>query len=132
MTTRRRVTVSLPPHLILAADRRAQELDRSRSWVVAEALRAHLQYDAGASPSVSAGAVAEAPPAAYAAPQVAESRRRRLRTDAALPPEERLWRAEQLGRLARRAQARGPRRAVIIFESYEDFYEWRKSRLIGA
>jgi heme-degrading monooxygenase HmoA len=49
-----------------------------------------------------------------------------------LPPEERLRRAEELGRLARQAQTRGPRKVIIIFDSYEDFYEWRKSRLIGA
>jgi hypothetical protein len=72
------------------------------------------------------------PPASYAAAEVAEARRRRLRSEAALPPEERLRRAEELGRLARQAHARGPRRVIIIFDSYEDFYEWRKSRLIGA
>jgi len=87
---------------------------------VAEALRAHLERDAGAAP------------AAYAAAEVAEARRRRLRAEAALPPEERLRRAEQLGRLARAVQARRPRSVIIIFESYEDFYEWRKTRLIGA
>ncbi len=129
---KKRITITLPPDLILAADRRAGELDRSRSWVVAEALRAQLVPEEGATPSSPAGAVAEAPPATHAAAELAEARRSRLRAEVALPPEERLRRAEELGRLARQAQPRGPRRVIIIFDSYEDFYEWRKSRLIGA
>ena len=133
MTKRKkRITITLPPDLIVAADRRAEQLDRSRSWVVAEALRAQLVQHEGATPLSPAGAVAEAPPATYAAVDVAEARRSRLRAELALPPEERLRRAEELGRLARQAQPRGPRRVIIIFDSYEDFYEWRKSRLIGA
>jgi hypothetical protein len=72
------------------------------------------------------------PPASHAPAEVAEARRSRLRSEAALTPEERLRRAEQLGRLARQAQRRAPRKAIIIFESYEDFYEWRRCRLIGA
>jgi hypothetical protein len=128
---KKRITITLPPDLVVAADRRAQELDRSRSWVVAEALRAQLLQDEGGAPSAPAARVAE-PPASHAAAEVAEARRSRLRSEAALPPEERLRRAEELGRLARQAQTRGPRKVIIIFDSYEDFYEWRKSRLIGA
>ena len=125
---KKRITVTLPPDLVVAADRRAEQLDRSRSWVVAEALRAQLVQHEGATPS----SAAEAPPATHTAAEVAEARRSRLRAEVALPPEERLRRAEELGRLARQARPRGPRRVIIIFDSYEDFYEWRKSRLIGA
>ncbi len=121
---KKRITITLPPDLIVAADRRAQELDRSRSWVVAEALRAQLVPHEGATPS--------SPAATQAAAELAQARRSRLRAEVALPPEERLRRAEELGRLARQAQPRGPRKVIIIFDSYEDFYEWRKSRLIGA
>ncbi|MEE8191726.1 MAG: ribbon-helix-helix domain-containing protein [Gemmatimonadales bacterium] len=121
---KKRITITLPPDLIVAADRRAQELDRSRSWVVAEALRAQLVQHEGATPS--------SPAATQAAAELAQARRSRLRAEVALPPEERLRRAEELGRLARQAQPRGPRKVIIIFDSYEDFYEWRKSRLIGA
>ncbi|KPK81050.1 MAG: hypothetical protein AMS25_08030 [Gemmatimonas sp. SM23_52] len=99
---------------------------------MAEALRAHLRQDDPATASPPARAVTEAPLAAYAAAELAKARRERLRAEAALPTEERLRRAEELGHLARQAQARGPRRVIIIFDSYEDFYEWRKSRLIGA
>jgi hypothetical protein len=50
----------------------------------------------------------------------------------ALSPSERLRRAEELGSLARQAQGRGRRQQAIGFESYEDFYEWKKRRLIGG
>ncbi|HEY6224515.1 MAG TPA: hypothetical protein VIW26_12075, partial [Gemmatimonadales bacterium] len=59
-------------------------------------------------------------------------RRRHLATDLRLSPAERLRRAEELGRLARAAQRRRPRQQIIAFDSYEDYYEWRKTRLIGA
>ena len=120
--TKKRVTITLPPELIAAADHRAQELDRSRSWVVAEALRAHLLQDDGMTPPAPAMRVAE-PPASYAAAEVAEARRSRLRSEAELPPEERLRRAEELGRLAQRAQARGPRKVIIIFDSLEIIFQ---------
>lgn len=34
-----RIAITLPRELLVAADRRARELDRSRSWVIAEAIR---------------------------------------------------------------------------------------------
>ena len=37
------ISVSLPPDLVQALDREAQRLGRSRSWVVAEAARRHLE-----------------------------------------------------------------------------------------
>lgn len=132
MMQKKRITITLPPDLILAADRLAERLDRSRSWVVAEALRAHLAPDYEATASLTAVDAAEAPSTTYAPAEVAQARRAHLRAEAALPPEERLRRAEELGRLAHLVHPRGPRKVIIIFDSYEDFYEWRKSRLIGA
>lgn len=118
-----RITITLPEDLLAAADARAKRVDRSRSWVVVEALRDGL--------TSGATAVRE-PVAAYAAREVADARRRHLATDLRLPPAERLQRAEELGRLARAAQRRGSRRQVIAFDSYEDYYEWRKTRLVGG
>jgi hypothetical protein len=68
----------------------------------------------------------------YAASEVAEARRRHLAAEVALSPAERLRRAEELGRLARQAHPRGRRHQVIGFDSYQDFYQWKKGRLIGA
>lgn len=118
-----RITITLPEDLLAAADARAKRVDRSRSWVVVEALRDGL--------TSGATAVRE-PVAAYAAREVADARRRHLATDLRLPPAERLQRAEELGRLARAAQRRGSRQQVIAFDSYEDYYEWRKTRLVGG
>ena len=116
-----RITITLPAELVAAADTRATQLDRSRSWVVAEALRSRLAAAAVREPSV-----------AYAAREVAAARRQHLGSDLRLSPAERLRRAEELGRLGRSAQRRGRRSQVIGFDSYEDYYEWKKARLVGA
>jgi ribbon-helix-helix CopG family protein len=118
-----RITITLPRDLLAAADGRAKRLDRSRSWVVVEALRAFVTTEP---------AVVREPVARHAVQEVADARRRHLAADLRLPPAERLRRAEELGRLARAAQRRRPRQQIIAFDSYEDYYEWRKTRLIGA
>ncbi len=125
-----RVSITLPRDLATAADKRARALDRSRSWLVADALRQYLGASVAAPPSP--GRVSEAPAAVYAAREVAEARTRHLAAEMKLPAEERLLRAEQLGQLARQAQRRGRRQQIIGFETYEDFYEWKKARLVGA
>jgi predicted transcriptional regulator len=117
-----RVTITLPSDLLAAADARARQLDRSRSRVVVEALRTYL-----------AAPVVREPGVVYAAREVAEARRLHLATELRLPPAERLRRAEELGRLGRAAQRRKPRQQIIGFDTYEDYYEWkRKARLVGV
>ncbi len=123
MSTLTRITITLPKDLLAAADARARRLDRSRSWVLAEALRVLL---------TERTPVVREPVTAYAAREVEDARRRHLASDLRLVPGERLRRAEELGRLARSAQQRGPRHQVVAFDSYEDYYEWRKTRLIGG
>jgi len=118
-----RITITLPRDLLAAANARARRLNRSRSWVVVEALRAFVTREP---------TVVREPVAGYAVQEVADARRRHLATDLRLSPAERLRRAEELGRLARAAQRRRPRQQIIAFDSYEDYYEWRKTRLIGA
>jgi len=121
-----RISITLPREVVAAADRRAAELDRPRSWVVVAALRAYLSRPAG-----EGNRVAEATPPPYEVRQVADARRRHLESDLSLPPAERLRRAEELGRLARRGK--GTRRHQIIgFDTYEDFHEWKKGRLAGT
>ena len=128
-----RISVTVPRSLVAAADRRARELERSRSWVVAEALRRHLQSDhADQSAGPRPRAVREAAPHPYAGAEVAEARRRHLAAELALSPAERLHRAEELGRLALQSQGRGRRQQIIGFDSYEDYYQWKRARLIGG
>ena len=129
-----RITITIPPDLIEAADAKAKALGRSRSWVLVEALRRYL-----AAPR-SAGAVGEpvahpyaASPAALpvdAAAEVAASRQRRLRAEARLPELERLRRAEELARLGRRADHAGASAQIVGFDTYEDYYQWKRNRLI--
>src|SRR6266496_1180571 len=112
-----RISITLPQEVLAAADREAKRLDRSRSWVVAEAVRRYVkEHGAGSSEQVR---------------EVAEARRRHLLADLKLSPAERLRRAEELVRLARLVHPRRRRQQVIGFDSYEDFYEWKKARLVG-
>jgi len=120
-----RVSITLPRDVLAAADRRARTLDRSRSWLIVEALRAYLATPAG-SPSAR---VRESD----AVQEVADARRQHLAADLKRSPAERLQRAERLARLARQVRPRGGRRQQVIgFDSYEDFYEWKKARLAGV
>jgi hypothetical protein len=124
-----RISITLPQELVVAADRRARQLDRSRSWVVADALRTALS----ASTTQSPGQVREPAPV-YAAAAVAEARQRHLSADLALSLEERVRRAEDLSRLAKLARRlpTGRRQQIIGFDAYEDYYQWKKARLAGA
>jgi hypothetical protein len=81
--------------------------------------------------TASARVVSE-PSVAYGAREVAAARRLHAAADLRLSPTERLRRAEELGQLARAAQRRATRHQVIAFDSYEDYYEWKKARLVGA
>ena len=130
-----RISVTIARSLVAAADRRARELDRSRSWVVSEALRQYLGVGVTTElghATRSVRAVREPPAPPYAASEVAEARRRHVVAELALSPGERLRRAEELGRLAREAQHRATRHQVIGFDTYEDYYEWKKTRLVGG
>ena len=124
-----RISITLPRDVLAAADRRARALDRSRSWLIVEAIRTYLATPARAP---SAG-VWEPDPPAYAVREVADARRQHLAADLKRSPAERLRRAEELARLARQVRPRrGRRQQVIGFDSYEDFYEWKRARLAGA
>jgi hypothetical protein len=114
-----RIAITLPRELLAATDRCAKESDRSRSRVIVDALRAYL-----ASPS----AVREEIHPAYGSDAVGVARREQLARDLARSPAERLRAAEEGARLAK---SRRPRRAsvqqIIGFDSYDDFYEWKKA-----
>ena len=115
-----RIAITLPRDILSALDRRAKERDRSRSRVIVDAIRAYL----GAPTTV------REPVAAYGSDAIGAARRAQLERDLARTPAERLATAEELGRLARGARrgARSPRRQIISFDSYEDFYEWKLSQ----
>jgi hypothetical protein len=123
-----------------AADQRAENIDRSRSWVLTEALRQYLAHSAASRSAreEATTAYAVAPdqrggtdePATDAAAEIQAARVRRLRSELALPALERLRRAEELARLSAPHTESGVSLQVMGFDTYEAYYEWRKSRLI--
>ena len=124
-----RISITLPRDVLAGADRRARALDRSRSWLLVEALRTYLATPAR-SPNAGVG---EPDAPVYAVREVADARRQHLAADLKRSPAERLRRADELARLARQVRPRrGRRQQVIGFDSYEDFYEWKKARLAGG
>src|SRR6266699_5809494 len=85
-----RIAITLPKDLVAAADRRAREIDRSRSRVIAAALRAYLD-----SPPPPAQ-VREPVRPAYGSDAIGSARRAQLERDLARTPAQRLAAAEQL------------------------------------
>jgi predicted transcriptional regulator len=114
-----RATITIPRDLLDAADRRATKLDRSRSWVLVDALRTYLRED-----TASGAAVRE--PAAQYVVGLGPSRQAQLEADLELTAEDRARIAEETARVGdlRRRVAR--RSQVISFERLEDFYAWEK------
>jgi hypothetical protein len=112
-----RISVTVPRDVLSAADRRARALDRSRSWLVVEALRHYLR--------APGGVVREAAPPPYAA-GLGPSRLTQLEADLALSPEERVREAERTAREAELARPGGrSARRVLQFDRYEDYLDWK-------
>src|SRR2546430_12854628 len=113
-----RISITLPRDALAAADRRARALDRSRSWLIVEALRTYL-----ATPARSPSAAVREPDApVYAVREVADARRQHLAADLKRSPAERLRRADELARLPRQVRPRrGRRQPVVRFDPYRGF-----------
>ena len=94
-----RIAITLPESDLAAADRLAKQQDRSRSWIIAEAVR---QYAA----SQESGDVRD---------DLGSSRRAQLLRDLALTPQQRVRAAEETARLSEQVTA--PR----IFATFDDF-----------
>jgi hypothetical protein len=120
-----RISITLPQDVVVAADRRAAELDRPRSWVVVEALRAYLSR-----PASGGGALVREPaplPYAAARPGLGDSRLAQLEADLALTPEQRVREAERTAREGdlTRGRTRTARR-IVQFDRYEDYLDWKR------
>lgn len=116
-----RIAITLPQEVLASADRLARRLDRSRSWVIAEAIR---QF-AGSS-QWSRTAVREQTWSPYATSLAEAARLRHLRTQSELTPEECLHRAEELLLLAPSRKG-SPLKQIIGFGRWEDFAHWKAS-----
>lgn len=114
-----RIAITLPQEVLAAADREARRLDRSRSWIIAEAIRRFEQP----------AAVRETAWSPYATSLAEQARTRHLRAQADLSPGECLQRAEELLQLA--PPRRGsPAKQVIGFSHWDDFARWKASQRI--
>ena len=117
-----RISITLPRALLVAADLRARELDRPRSWIVADALRGYLSGSPARPP-----AVREATSAPYsAAPGLGPYRLAQLEADLALTPEQRVREAERTARATPRRARSGHR--LLLFDRYEDYLEWKRNQ----
>ena len=119
------MTVTIPADLVRTADDRARALERSRSWVVADALRRGLAAGPG-EPDAAAGRRKTAGDADDWAARLGPSRVGQLDADLRLSPEVRVREAE---RTARVTELRARRRAgarVLSFDRYEDYLEWQR------
>ena len=117
MSTLARITVTLPADLLASADARARQLDRSRSWVVSEALRGYLAASAVREP----GTQAYGPKAG-----LGEYRLRQLQADLALTPEQRVREAERTAREAELVRGIPKGRGLRFFDRYQDYLEWKR------
>jgi len=107
-----KIAITLPTEDLASADRLAAEQDRSRSWIIAEALR---QYVARASPPGQ---------------QVAldDSRHEQLRRDMTLTPLERIQAAEATLRIVGRSPAAPSENEPLFFEDFDAFLAWNRER----
>lgn len=117
----KRISITLPKDVLEAADRRARALDRSRSWLVVEAIRAYV--------AAAASQVRESTPAPYAgtSPGLGPLRLAQLQSDLRLTPERRVSAAEESARLGERVRGAGvPSHRLLSFDRYEDYVTWKR------
>lgn len=139
-----RITITIPETLLRAADERAQALDRSRSWVVADALRRCLAEAGPAAghgerpyltePPVAFVAERRAEPATAATPDAAAPRAAglgpyrlaQLEADLRLPIEQRVREGELAARVTELRATPVRSQRVLTFDRYEDYLEWER------
>jgi predicted transcriptional regulator len=130
-----RIAITLPEEDLAAADRMARAQDRSRSWIVAEAIRRLAASTVAVEATARDGGVSRA--SAAVAPATAHrtglgaSRIAQLRRDLSLTPEQRVRAAEETLRLTELLR---PRRVeqIVAFDSYEAFLDWKRRRDAGG
>jgi hypothetical protein len=113
-----RITITIPSDLVEAADARARSLDRSRSWVLVEALRRYL----------GAGAAVSEPRVAYQA-GIGTYRRAQLEADLSLSPEQRVKEAQRTALAVPRHGPRGHDQ-LLTFDTYEDYLQWQRRQAV--
>src|SRR2546428_5976899 len=116
-----RISITLPRDVLAAADRRARGLDRSRSWLIVEAIRAYL---AGSPSQVRESA---ATPYGVPSPGLGPLRLAQLESDLRLTPERRIRAAEETARLGGRVRGtRGRPPPGLSFDRDEGDVDWER------
>ncbi len=115
-----RISITIPEELIAEADRRAGALDRSRSWVLVEALRQYL---------APRGDGVREPEVQYVV-GLGPSRTAQLEADLRLTAEERVCAAERT-LLVSEVRNRPPTHdRLLTFDRYEDYLEWKRREAV--
>jgi hypothetical protein len=114
-----RITATIPENLVAGTDALASRLDRSRSWVISDALRSYV----GVTVPEGVGAASET------VRSLGESRLAQLEADLRLTPEARVSAAELTLREARERPGLGHR--VISFDSFDDYLEWKRLEAVA-
>src|SRR2546425_12954305 len=116
-----RISITLPREVLAAADRRARGLDRSRSWLIVEAIRVYL---AGSPSQVRESA---ATPYGVPSPGLGPLRLAQLESDLRLTPERRIRAAEETARLRGGGPGAGGRaHPVLSFGRDEGYVGWKR------
>lgn len=108
-----RIAITLPAETLRAADELAAQQHRSRSWIVAEAIR---QYAAGQGVPVTGE---------DAAARLGRSRMEQLRRDLALSAEARVLESEGIAVVG---GPLGEPESPRTFATYDDYLVWRRER----
>jgi len=110
-----RISITISADLLKLADQLASRLDRSRSWVLGEAVR---RWTAEADSEVVSAPAWVSPPES--------SRHEQLHSDMRMPLDARVRAAEEANLLDRelRPPCRGVR--LTLFDRYEDYLDWKR------
>lgn len=122
-----RISLTLPPEVLAEADRLADELDRSRSWVISEAIRRYakgrnLSGDPAPIPSLGMPGKTDRLVDEGRSP-LGDQRLAQLRVEMAMTAEERVRSSEEA---ADGDRLPGPDRhdRLLAFTRFEDYLAW--------
>jgi Arc/MetJ-type ribon-helix-helix transcriptional regulator len=119
-----RISITIPRPLVAEADLLAGKLDRSRSWVVAEAVRRYLEQAADDGGSERSVREVTREPRYRLGP--GEYRLAQLEADLGLTPEDRVREAEGTASLSEAGHREWGWQRVLVFERYEDYLAWER------
>ncbi len=121
-----RITITIPESLVREVDRLARQLDRSRSWVVSDAVRRYVAAAVQAASGERSVREPERRPYGVVS-GLGPSRQTQLEADLSLTPEERVKAAEQTARVPDLVGPAPSRRdRILFFASYEDYLDWKR------